>query len=312
MLIGAHLSPLSTTSTHVRADPTRTRRLLLRRDEIQPADRQGRARRLYADSARPALQERSHQARDRTCEGRSNTTSARRSRNASGTASSSGCCAIRVGAPARMSAGFTVRAVTPTDVPAIAAIYADNVRSGTATYEYAAPDADEMRRRFRARSSGRATRMFVAEDAGGVASSATPTRDVYRPRPGIAIPLKTRCTSPRMPRGAVSDGHCLDVDRSLHRARRSADDRHPGRHRQCRDDRAASRARLRGHRTTAGRGLQIRSLARRPADVPRARRRRDVTAVARVRFRCSGDDAAEDARQLRAAVAGHVSRAERD
>ena len=34
MLIGAHLSPLSTTSTHVRADPTRTRRLLLRRDEI--------------------------------------------------------------------------------------------------------------------------------------------------------------------------------------------------------------------------------------------------------------------------------------
>jgi len=34
MLIGAHLSPLATTSTHVRADPTRTRRLLLRRDEI--------------------------------------------------------------------------------------------------------------------------------------------------------------------------------------------------------------------------------------------------------------------------------------
>jgi SsrA-binding protein len=34
MLIGAHLSPLSTASTHVRADPTRTRRLLLRRDEI--------------------------------------------------------------------------------------------------------------------------------------------------------------------------------------------------------------------------------------------------------------------------------------
>jgi SsrA-binding protein len=34
MLIGAHLSPLPTASTHVRADPTRTRRLLLRRDEI--------------------------------------------------------------------------------------------------------------------------------------------------------------------------------------------------------------------------------------------------------------------------------------
>ena len=34
MLIGAHVSPLATTSTHVHADPTRTRKLLLRRDEI--------------------------------------------------------------------------------------------------------------------------------------------------------------------------------------------------------------------------------------------------------------------------------------
>ena len=34
MLIGAHVSPLATTSTHAHADPTRTRKLLLRRDEI--------------------------------------------------------------------------------------------------------------------------------------------------------------------------------------------------------------------------------------------------------------------------------------
>src|SRR5437870_13624998 len=34
VLIGAHMSPLSTASTHVRADPTRTRQLLLRRDEL--------------------------------------------------------------------------------------------------------------------------------------------------------------------------------------------------------------------------------------------------------------------------------------
>ena len=33
-LIGAHISPLSTTSTHVKADPTRTRKLLLNRREI--------------------------------------------------------------------------------------------------------------------------------------------------------------------------------------------------------------------------------------------------------------------------------------
>ncbi|MEP7182579.1 MAG: SsrA-binding protein SmpB [Betaproteobacteria bacterium] len=34
MLIGAHITPLTTASTHVRADPTRTRKLLLHRTEI--------------------------------------------------------------------------------------------------------------------------------------------------------------------------------------------------------------------------------------------------------------------------------------
>jgi SsrA-binding protein len=34
LLIGAHLSPLTTASTHVQADPTRTRKLLMHREEI--------------------------------------------------------------------------------------------------------------------------------------------------------------------------------------------------------------------------------------------------------------------------------------
>jgi SsrA-binding protein len=34
MLIGSHISPLSTASTHVHADPTRTRKLLMHREEI--------------------------------------------------------------------------------------------------------------------------------------------------------------------------------------------------------------------------------------------------------------------------------------
>ena len=34
-LIGAHLSPLPTTSTHVQADPARTRKLLLHHSELQ-------------------------------------------------------------------------------------------------------------------------------------------------------------------------------------------------------------------------------------------------------------------------------------
>jgi SsrA-binding protein len=34
MLIGAHITPLTTASTHVHADPTRTRKLLLHKSEI--------------------------------------------------------------------------------------------------------------------------------------------------------------------------------------------------------------------------------------------------------------------------------------
>jgi len=34
VLIGAHISPLTTASTHVHPDPTRTRRLLMHREEI--------------------------------------------------------------------------------------------------------------------------------------------------------------------------------------------------------------------------------------------------------------------------------------
>ena len=34
VLLGAHVSPLTTASTHVRPDPTRTRKLLMHRDEI--------------------------------------------------------------------------------------------------------------------------------------------------------------------------------------------------------------------------------------------------------------------------------------
>ncbi|MFI4924772.1 MAG: SsrA-binding protein SmpB [Vicinamibacteria bacterium] len=34
VLVGAHISPLAQASTHITADPTRTRRLLMHRDEI--------------------------------------------------------------------------------------------------------------------------------------------------------------------------------------------------------------------------------------------------------------------------------------
>jgi L-amino acid N-acyltransferase YncA len=86
------------------------------------------------------------------------------------------------GCAARMSAGFTVRAATTADVPAITAIYADSVRTGTATYEYAAPETDEMRRRFEA-IVGTGYPYLVATDTDGdVLGYAYAC--VYRPRPG--------------------------------------------------------------------------------------------------------------------------------
>jgi phosphinothricin acetyltransferase len=81
-----------------------------------------------------------------------------------------------------MSAGFTVRVATASDVTAIQAIYADSVHTGTATYEYVAPDADEMRRRFDA-IVGAGYPYFVAAGTGGdVVGYAYAS--VYRPRPG--------------------------------------------------------------------------------------------------------------------------------
>jgi SsrA-binding protein len=47
-LVGAHMSPLPTASTHVTPDPVRNRKLLLHGEEIAQADRPGGARRLHA------------------------------------------------------------------------------------------------------------------------------------------------------------------------------------------------------------------------------------------------------------------------
>ena len=81
-----------------------------------------------------------------------------------------------------MSAGFTVRAATPADVAAIAAIYADNVRTGTATYEYVVPDKGEMHRRFDAIVEA-GYPYFVAADADDHVLGYS-YASVYRSRPG--------------------------------------------------------------------------------------------------------------------------------
>ncbi len=57
-LIGCHIAPLNTASTHKIADPVRTRKLLLQPQRTRSPDRRGRAARLHARAARTVLEAR--------------------------------------------------------------------------------------------------------------------------------------------------------------------------------------------------------------------------------------------------------------
>lgn len=74
----------------------------------------------------------------------------------------------------------TQRSATPADIPAITAIYAHWVRTGTATFELEAPDEAEMRARFEAITAA-GYPYLVAERDGAVAGYAY--ANAYRPRP---------------------------------------------------------------------------------------------------------------------------------
>ena len=105
VLIGAHISPLHD-GVHARARrPHAHAQAAAASRGDQPAGGQGRARRLYADAARPALRRAAgSSSRSAWPRARSSTTSATRSRSASGAASSSVCCATgqgRAGRPRR-------------------------------------------------------------------------------------------------------------------------------------------------------------------------------------------------------------------
>ncbi len=81
-LIGAHLSPLPSASTHVTPDPVRTRKLLLHQSELQRPHRRGRATRLHARAAGAVLEERPRQARPRPRQGQEAARQARRGEGA--------------------------------------------------------------------------------------------------------------------------------------------------------------------------------------------------------------------------------------
>lgn len=74
-----------------------------------------------------------------------------------------------------------VRPVVETDLAAVVAIYAGEVRAGTASWELEAPDADAMLARWRAVAAGGYPYLVAVRD-GRVAGFAYAS--AYRPRPG--------------------------------------------------------------------------------------------------------------------------------
>lgn len=76
---------------------------------------------------------------------------------------------------------LSLRPATPTDIPAITAIYGPNVRDGIASFEYDPPDAAEMAKR-QAAILDAGYPYLVAEIDGAVAGYAYAS--AYRSRPG--------------------------------------------------------------------------------------------------------------------------------
>jgi phosphinothricin acetyltransferase len=76
----------------------------------------------------------------------------------------------------------SLRVATAADVPAIANIYAEQVATGTASFEYEPPTVAEMRRRYEAIVAA-GYPYFVAEDGDGIIVGYS-FASAYRPRPG--------------------------------------------------------------------------------------------------------------------------------
>ncbi len=73
-----------------------------------------------------------------------------------------------------------IRSASPADLPAIAAIYDEAVRTGTASFELVPPGLDEMTRRFEALT--RENFPYLVADAGGTVAGYA-YAGPYRPRP---------------------------------------------------------------------------------------------------------------------------------
>ena len=186
-------------------DPTRTRKLLMHRAEINRSSARSsapatRSRRSICISVKVASRSRSVSPR-----ARSSTTSARPKSCATGTAKSSGSCA-RAG-DERIAAGPTLRSARDADGPAITAIYAHHVRAGSASFELEAPDGTRCARRFR--RSGTPAACPTSSRRAATTSSVTHTPRHIGRGPRTASRWRTRSTCAPTAQARASAGHCF-------------------------------------------------------------------------------------------------------
>jgi L-amino acid N-acyltransferase YncA len=80
-----------------------------------------------------------------------------------------------------------IRTAFPTDIPAIAQIYSEAVRTGTSSFELAPPDEDEMRRRYEA-LTGDGFPYLVAAMGAEIAGYAY--AGAYRPRAAYCFTIE--------------------------------------------------------------------------------------------------------------------------
>jgi phosphinothricin acetyltransferase len=103
---------------------------------------------------------------------------------------------------------LSIRPAAPADIPALAAIYADAVRNGTASWELDPPDEMEMLRRFEAIVAGGYP--YLAAERDGVPLGYA-YAGAYRPRPAYRATVENSIYLAPAAQGSGIGGLLLDA-----------------------------------------------------------------------------------------------------
>jgi phosphinothricin acetyltransferase len=168
-----------------------------------------------------------------------------------------------------MQSDFILRPTQEADIPAVAAIYAEAVLLGTASYELEPPSEEEMTRRWRELADRSYPHLVAARD-GAVAGFAY--AGPYRPRPGYRYLVEDSIyVSPTAQRGGIGRallGSLIDICEAAGFRQMVAVIGAPGLRRSAQGPRLSADRRHRGVR------VQARALARHAADAAGSRARK--------------------------------------